>query len=251
MCRVWLLAYMPRRHPLHCFCAGDRPFCAFADAGETASVFLPSVPTLLDLAEKLETSRDHVIGKPHREEAWDEEAVAEANKEKNEKTEDSSYESIGASAELDSLIYDGSTFGTGAFSGSDEEADFLGLPGLLDQEQVRALLRKRQEEQLDAREAEEKARRQAEAEYQHKLKNGLLEDEPSNLPGSRADDEIAAVEIPKLRKELNTLVAVRAENTGRPHGAIHNEVRKACGGPPTALCNAEQLKERIQHLRAW
>lgn len=50
--------------------------------GETASVFLPSVPTLLDLAEKLETSRDHVIGKPHREEAWDEDAVAEANKEK-------------------------------------------------------------------------------------------------------------------------------------------------------------------------
>ncbi|WP_147578809.1 DEAD/DEAH box helicase [Corynebacterium propinquum] len=233
--------------------------------GETASVFLPSVPTLLDLAEKLETSRDHVIGKPHREGAWDEEAVAEANKEKNERTEDSSYESIGASAELDSLIYDGSTFGTGAFSGSDEEADFLGLPGLLDQEQVRALLRKRQEEQLDAREAEEKARRQAEAEYQHKLKNGLLDDKPSNSMGSRADsrhsasvqtgthadDEIAAVEIPKLRKELNTLVAVRAENTGRPHGAIHNEVRKACGGPPTALCNAEQLKERIQHLRAW
>ena len=136
---------------------------------------------------------------------------------------------------------------------------------MLDQEQVRALLRKRQEEQLDAREAEEKARRQAEAEYQHKLKNGLLDDKPSNSMGSRADsrhsasvqtgthadDEIAAVEIPKLRKELNTLVAVRAENTGRPHGAIHNEVRKACGGPPTALCNAEQLKERIQHLRAW
>ena len=228
--------------------------------GETASVFLPSVPTLLDLAEKLETSRDHVIGKPHREEAWDEDAVAEANKEKNERTEESSFESVGASAELDSLIYDGSTFGTGAFSGSDEEADFLGLPGLLDQEQVRALLRKRQEEQLDAREAEEKARRQAELEYQHKLKNGLVEPASgapwkisSNVTGvnSKETNDVAAVEIPKLRQELNTLVAVQAEQSGRPHGAIHTEARKACGGPPTALCNAQQLKERIRYLRKW
>src|SRR5690606_5352570 len=35
--------------------------------GETASVFLPSVPVLLDLAAQLELQRDHVIGKPHRE----------------------------------------------------------------------------------------------------------------------------------------------------------------------------------------
>ena len=35
--------------------------------GETASVFLPSVPVLLDLAAKLEVSRDHVLGKPHQE----------------------------------------------------------------------------------------------------------------------------------------------------------------------------------------
>ena len=39
--------------------------------------------------------------------------------------------------------------------------------------------------------------------------------------------------------------------TGRPHGAIHTEARKACGGPPTALCDAEQLRERIDYLRKW
>ena len=165
------------------------------------------------------------------------------------------------------MIYDGSTFGTGALSGSDDEADFLGLPGLLDQEQVKALLRKRQADQLDAREAEEKARRQAELEHQHKLKNGLIEptanksglsvgassSTATEKNGATTDeaDELAAVEIPKLRKKLNTLVAVRAEHSSRPHGAIHNEVRKACGGPPTALCNAQQLKERIEYLRQW
>uniref|UniRef100_UPI00055E3AEC DEAD/DEAH box helicase n=1 Tax=Sciscionella sediminilitoris TaxID=1445613 RepID=UPI00055E3AEC len=35
--------------------------------GETASIFLPSVPVLLELAAQLETERDHVLGKPHRE----------------------------------------------------------------------------------------------------------------------------------------------------------------------------------------
>lgn len=34
--------------------------------GETASVFLPSVPRLLGLAENMEKSRDHVLGKPDR-----------------------------------------------------------------------------------------------------------------------------------------------------------------------------------------
>ena len=36
--------------------------------GETASIFLPSVPDLLLLASEMEAQRDHVLGKPHREE---------------------------------------------------------------------------------------------------------------------------------------------------------------------------------------
>ena len=48
--------------------------------GETASVFLPSVPVLLDLASQLEAQRDHVLGKPHRaKEGFDDELLAEAN----------------------------------------------------------------------------------------------------------------------------------------------------------------------------
>ena len=62
---------------------------------------------------------------------------------------------------------------------------------------------------------------------------------------------VASEDIPALRQELNTRVSIMAARTGRPHGAIHTEVRKACGGPPTALCNAEQLRERIEYLRKW
>ncbi|MEJ5927111.1 DEAD/DEAH box helicase [Corynebacterium sp. H128] len=204
-------------------------------AGETASVFLPSVPVLLDLAAKLETSRDHVLGKPDRpKEGWDDELLAEANKQQNEKDDLPSYEALGAEAELDSLIYDGSTYGTGAFSGSAEEADYLGLPGLLDAEQMRALLRQRQAEQVEARAAEQKQR---------------AEESPGRQATSGS--HIASQEIPQLRKELNALVSITSSRTGRPHGAIHTEARNACGGPPTALCTAEQLKDRISYLRKW
>ena len=86
--------------------------------GESASVFLPSVPVLLRLAEEMEVSRDHVLGKPHRESGWSDELLEQANRTQNEPDETSGYETIGASAELDSLIFDGSTYGTPTVAGS-------------------------------------------------------------------------------------------------------------------------------------
>lgn len=209
-------------------------------AGETASVFLPSVPVLLDLASKLEVSRDHVLGKPHREaDGWDDDLLAQANRKTSEPDLLQSFESVGAEAELDSLIYDGSTYGTATLAGSDEEADYLGLPGLLDAEQMRELLRKRQEEQLNARQRQ----------LQESQKKQQLAHESKGR--QEAIDRLASAEIPRLRKELNALVAITAQRTGRPHGAIHTEVRARCGGPPTAMCSAEQLQARIDYLRRW
>lgn len=210
--------------------------------GETASIFLPSVPVLLDLAAKLEKSRDHVLGKPHRESGWDDEALQEANREHTEPDDTTGYESLGAEAELDSLIYDGSTYGTGAGTGSDEERDYLGLPGLLDADQVKALLRRREEEQLDRRTEEAKrAREQEEKQRQAQASAGA----------HKARERVASEDLPQLRKELNAVVSITAARTGRPHGAIHNEARRACGGPPTALCSAQELRDRIAYLRAW
>ena len=217
--------------------------------GESASIFLPSVPVLLRLAEEMEVSRDHVLGKPHRESGWSDELLEQANQKRSEPDEAPKYESIGASAELDSLIFDGSTYGTPTLAGTDEEQDFLGLPGLLDAEQVKTLLRKRQSDQLDAREAEEKARRVEEA-----TREAAGEKKPpSAAPGSAvgSGSGVASEDIPALRQELNARVAIMASRTGRPHGAIHTEVRKACGGPPTALCSADQLRERIKYLTQW
>ncbi|PZO97096.1 MAG: hypothetical protein DI609_14005, partial [Corynebacterium urealyticum] len=164
----------------------------------------------------------------------------------NEPDELTTYESIGAEAELDSLIYDGSTYGTTTLAGSAEEQDYLGLPGLLDAEQMRTLLKQRQADQVEARarEAEERKRRETEERRSGGAAGGM-----SGAEAHRR--RVASEELPALRKELNALVNMTAARTGRPQGAIHNEARRNCGGPPTALCTAEQLRDRIAYLRDW
>ncbi|MFE3544801.1 DEAD/DEAH box helicase [Nocardia sp. NPDC059177] len=197
--------------------------------GETASVFLPSVPVLLDLAAQLELQRDHVIGKPHREKnALDDELLIDANKTKDEPgEEEKSFVALAADAELDQVIYDGSSFGTATIAGSDEEADYLGIPGLLDADQMRALLRDRQTRQLADRSAAEAA-----------------------PPPAAVVERIATSDkLGELRRELNSLVAMHHHRTGKPHGVIHGELRRECGGPPTALATSDQLTERIAALR--
>jgi superfamily II DNA or RNA helicase len=200
-------------------------------SGETASVFLPSVPVLLELASELEAERDHVLGKPHRDEGWEDGLLAEANRVEDEPgEEEKAFTSLSASAELDQVIYDGSSFGTAAFAGSAEEQEYLGLPGLLEPDQVRALLRQRQAEQLTER--SQRPKEQASAE-------------------DRQRSQTVAERLAALRKELNTLVAMYHHRTGKPHGMIHSELRRVCAGPPTAMASAEQLEERIATLRSW
>jgi superfamily II DNA or RNA helicase len=200
--------------------------------GETASVFLPSVPVLLELASQLEAQRDHVLGKPDREkDGWDDELLADANRLKDEPgEEEKAFTSLSASAELDQVIYDGSSFGTAAFSGSAEEQEYLGLPGLLEPDQVRALLRQRQSDQLS-----ERSRR-------------AREPQPEAV---RERAQSVAERLTALRKELNTLVAMYHHRTKKPHGMIHSELRRVCAGPPTAMASVEQLEERIATLRSW
>ena len=193
--------------------------------GETASIFLPSVPNLLQLASEMEAQRNHVLGKPHREsDGLDDELMADAAKQKDESSEmDNGFEMLGADAELDQVIFDGSSFGTATPAGSDEEADYLGIPGLLDATQMRDLLRRRQEEQLDRRTAA-----------------GGTVPVVSTTHGQLRD----------LRRELNALVTLAHHRTGKPHGWIHNELRRICGGPVLAAANSEQITARIEAVRS-
>ncbi|WP_406239697.1 DEAD/DEAH box helicase [Nocardia sp. NBC_01009] len=200
--------------------------------GETASVFLPSVPVLLDLAAQLELQRDHVIGKPHREkDGLDDELLIDANKQKDEPGEDEKpFVALAADAELDQVIYEGSSFGTATIAGSAEEADYLGIPGLLDADQMRALLRDRQSRQIAER-------------------GESSTPDPGPQVASAAQRVATADRLGELRRELNSLVAMHHHRTNKPHGVIHGELRRECGGPPTALATADQLVERIAALR--
>jgi hypothetical protein len=54
-----------------------------------------------------------------------------------------------------------------------------------------------------------------------------------------------------LRKELNGLIAARHHLTGQPHGVIHADLRRACGGPPLPQATAEQIRARIETIRRW
>ncbi len=194
--------------------------------GETASIFLPSVPSLLGLAEEMEAQRDHVLDRPHRESDGLEDSLLEdANKEKDEDTDDlPKFTALEASASLDQVIYDGASFGTGgALAGTAEEEEYLGLPGLLEPDQVVALLSKRQADQIAA---------------QAKVRK----------PDAPPLDQVRTTyqRRAELRRQLNTLVAAHHHHrTNRPHGQIHAELRKLCGGPPSAQASVEDLEKRI------
>jgi hypothetical protein len=54
-----------------------------------------------------------------------------------------------------------------------------------------------------------------------------------------------------LRKELNGLVGAWSHRTSQPHGVIHAELRRTCGGPPLPQATADQIRARIDTIRRW
>jgi superfamily II DNA or RNA helicase len=202
--------------------------------GETASVFLPSVPVLLGFAAELETERDHVLRSSTGSDADEEAELAEALRERDTPDaalDEPAFQALNASAHFDRVLYDGGEFGTAAAAGSAEEEDFLGLPGLLEPDQVRNLLSKRQQSQLAAR-------------TQAAAAPPAAQTAPAAAPVSR--ESLAA-----MRKELNGLVGAWSHRTGQPHGVIHAELRSTCGGPPLPQATAAQIQSRIATIRRW
>jgi len=54
----------------------------------------------------------------------------------------------------------------------------------------------------------------------------------------------------ELRRQLNRLVGAHHHRTGIPHGKIHAELRRLCGGPESAQATIEQLEARIAAIQA-
>jgi hypothetical protein len=209
--------------------------------GETASVFLPSVAPLLALANAMEVQRDHALDRPltgeEQGEGFNPEDALLAAANREERGSDAigpdgqqgTFEALEAQASFDRVLFDGGEFGTGADVGSDEELDFLGLPGLLDADQVTTLLRQRQADQVSGRRGRHKS-------------------------AAQQAEELAAMDHRKqaeLRKELAQLVGAWSRRSGQPHGAVHTELRRRCGGPEVPMADPAQLEARIAMLRGW
>ncbi|WP_040155845.1 DEAD/DEAH box helicase [Mobilicoccus massiliensis] len=193
--------------------------------GETASVFVPSVPTLLDHAARLEDERDHALDRPKsaQDPDWIEEQSLLEETNREEKASDTldqlSFEALESDAEFDHVLFDAEQFGLGTVPGSPEEEEYLGLPGLLEPDQVAHLLRSRQPQ---GRPVAEEA------------------------PQPSAHRALAAT-----RKELNSLVGAYARKTGAPHAVVHADLRRTCGGPALDTATHEQVTARIETIRRW
>ena len=136
------------------------------------------------------------------------------------------FEALEAQASFDRVLFDGGEFGTGAEMGSDEELDFLG----------------------PARAARRRPGLRAAA-----AAAGRPDQRPARRPSSAAEAlaEMDHRKQAELRKELSQLVGAWARKSGQPHGSVHNELRRRCGGPEVALADPDQLTARVAMVRGW
>ncbi|MCW2777814.1 MAG: box helicase, partial [Frankiales bacterium] len=110
-----------------------------------------------------------------------------------------------------------------------EDADYLGLPGLLTPEQTASLLARRDEE------------------HRRRASTAVDEDEPETGP---VEVDRSWEQAGTLRREVNSLVGQLAARTGAPHGVLHGRLRKAVPGPPSAAATTDVLEARRDWLLA-
>ncbi|MCC2592666.1 DEAD/DEAH box helicase [Tessaracoccus sp. OS52] len=198
--------------------------------GEVATVFLPTVPILLSHAASLERQRDHVLGRPRGDDGlWSESEALMAEANSSASAGDDllgEFEALESQATFDHVLFDSQAFGMHAEPLSEDEQDYLGLPGLLEPDQVHSLLSERQSRQLRRRERQDRKDRAEPSVALHRALAGK-------------------------RKELNSLVAQFARSEGIPHSHVHANLRRECGGPKVAEATQEQVDERITAVRRW
>jgi hypothetical protein len=190
---------------------------------------VPSVPALLGLATELERERDHALDR----DTGGDELLDDSLLERAEQNEGASadlldeYEwtALGSVATFEKVLYEGEEYGSLAQPGTAEEWDFIGLPGILEPEEVSRLLRSRQARQ----------RRHA------------AERPPA--PDGDSSPQALHRTLSEQRKLLNGLVSIHARSTGATHAQVHAEVRRLCGGPEVSRATVSQLQARIDLLR--
>jgi superfamily II DNA or RNA helicase len=194
--------------------------------GETATVFLPSVPVLLSHAAELELQRDHVLGKKTTGDLWSESEalIADANRSRNHLDADFAdfavFEALDSEATFDRAVIDGAELDATLVPGSPEEEAILGLPGLLSANEVAQILQ----------------------EHRHAQAKRLAKHQP---------EETMADQIALLRRQLQDVVRAYAAQAGTTAAIVNAELKRALGGAPTPMASAAELQKRIELVRDW
>lgn len=200
--------------------------------GELATIFLPTVPIILANAADIERQRDHVLGRPKADESADIWSETQDLLDRANQTEQGSeelldeYQALSSQAVFDHVLFDSQAYGMYAAPTTADEQDYLGLPGLLEADQVSKLLEDRQRRQIARHE-----------------KNMRKEKVP---PAQALHRQLA-----DKRKELNSLVSQYARLKGMPHSHVHAGLRRECGGPPLAKATAAEIESRIRLVKKW
>jgi superfamily II DNA or RNA helicase len=218
-CLAWLTSY---RTPLFFAQAVGRVVRA-RGGHESATVFLPAVRPLLTLAAEMEAERNHVIPPP----SPGSDLLDSLDLEVPDEVLGTGFEALESDAEFAHVLHGGrAVVADHERPISADDADYLGLPGLLSPEQTAAILARRDREH----------RRRA-------VGLAAVDDEPD------PEDVAAYQQVAVLRRQLSAMVSAYAVASGRPHGSIHAELRRRTGGPPTPMATVEQLQARITALQ--
>jgi superfamily II DNA or RNA helicase len=243
-CLAWLTSY---RTPLF-FAQAVGRVVRSRGRHEAATVFLPAVRPLLTLAAELETERNHVLPPPSSSESL--ELVDDLVDEQPERAPSgllNDWEALEAEAQFAHVLHGGrAVTGSAAPEGavvSEDEADFLGLPGLLSAEQTASLLAQRDGEM---RKRASRARRGAEGTLPLPLDPGAAGDVAAQQGISASGSSWRAAA--DLRREVNRLVSVLAARSGRTHGSVHAQLRAAVPGAASASASVDLLEARREHL---
>jgi hypothetical protein len=220
-CLAWMTSY---RTPLF-FAQGVGRVVRARSRDEAATVFLPAVRPLLALAAELETERNHVIPPP----SATDDGLLDVERPEPEPGDPNGFEVVDADAAFAHVLYAGRAVAADPDAAgpalSDEDVEFLGLPGMLTPEQTATLLARR----------DTRARQRASS---------------ASSAGTAAPSAAAAAwrAGAELRREVNRLVGVLSARLGTPHRQIHAQLRRAVPGPASAAAGTEVLQRRRDHL---
>jgi superfamily II DNA or RNA helicase len=213
-CLAWMTSY---RTPLF-FAQAVGRVVRSRRPGESATVFLPAVRPLLALAAEMEQVRNPVM--PPRSDGDDAHDLDPLIAPEDRLRDADSWEAVDSDAEFAHVLEGGRAVIPTVFH-TEEDQDFLGLPGLLSAEQTASLLARR----------DEAHRRKA------------TQDELFGVPRGTAWQSAAG-----LRKEISEMVGQLASRKKLSHAAVHAQVRKAVPGPPSASATEEVLAARRDWL---